>query len=164
MGGTNKPLNDQTLEAIEASFRYAKANNVVCMPRIAYDKDGVAGKEPDDIKTIIGHIEQVSEIINRYVGTVCTVECGVIGPYGEMWGSKYVAKENANQILDAWLSNLDESITLLVRNPSYILNYLGTNAEGISSSCCRWAKIARHTGWGSTMTAIWAPIPTGAPL
>lgn len=130
VGGTNKPLNDQTLEAIEASFRYAKANNVVCMPRIAYDKDGVAGKEPDDIKTIIGHIEQVSEIINRYVGTVCTVECGVIGPYGEMWGSKYVAKENANQILDAWLSNLDESITLLVRNPSYILNYLGTNAEG----------------------------------
>ena len=134
VGGVDKPINDQTLEAIEAAFKNAQINGVVCIPRFAYDKDGIAGKEPADIKTILGHIKQISKILNKYTGTVIAIECGIIGPYGEMWGSKYVPKEQANQILDAWLSNLDSSINVLVRNPSYILNYLNTNAVKFKES------------------------------
>jgi len=127
VGGTNTDINAQTLEAIEAAFINAQKNGAQCVPRFAYDSNGVIGCEPDDIRWMIRHIEQISAIINKYAGTVISVEASMIGPWGEMHSSKYDArnKDFSNQILDAWLKNLDESITLQVRTPSLILNYLG---------------------------------------
>ncbi|MCI8590215.1 MAG: DUF4832 domain-containing protein [Clostridiales bacterium] len=124
VGGENKPLNDQTLDFIDETFAAAKANGVVCIPRFAYDEEGIIGRDPDDIKWMVKHIEQISKVLNRYKGTVISVECGMVGAFGEMWGSKHAEQEPMNIIIGAWLDNLDESIMLQVRAPSYLIRYI----------------------------------------
>ena len=128
VGGENIPIDAQTLGAIEAAFEGAKQNGVLCIPRFAYDYEGFVGSEPDELMWIIYHIEQISRVINKYKGTVIAVECGMIGPYGEMWGNKYLATgsetSSQNAIVGAWLDNLDPSINVLTRKAEFILKYL----------------------------------------
>ena len=131
VGGVNLELNDQTLAAIEKTFQTARQKGVMCIPRFAYAWDDHVGTEPDDIEWIITHIKQLSEILNEYKDVVIAIEGGIIGPWGEMHSSKYTEKALANQIVDAWLTNLDESITVLLRNPTLVLNYAGRMGNGL---------------------------------
>ncbi|MCI8331340.1 MAG: DUF4832 domain-containing protein [Clostridiales bacterium] len=124
VGGENKLINEQTLDFIDKTFATAKENGVICIPRFGYDEEGIVGRDPDDIKWVVKHIEQISKVINRYKGTVISVECGMIGAFGEMWGSKHETQEGMNTIIGAWLDNLDESIMVQVRAPSYLIRYV----------------------------------------
>lgn len=127
VGGENMLINDQTLEAIDATFKAAQEAGVVCIPRFAYDEEGIVGREPDDIQWVLKHIKQISKILNKYKGTVISIECGIIGAFGEMWGSKYENKDDMNTIIGAWLDHLDESIMVQVRSPKYMIQYLASN-------------------------------------
>ncbi len=124
VGGENIDIDDQTLEALDASLAAAERCGAKLILRFAYDKDGHVGCEPDSSEWIVRHIEQLSEVINRHAGTVISIECGMIGPYGEMWASRYVPLREANVILGAWMDHLDPGITLQTRTVNYIVNYL----------------------------------------
>ena len=123
VGGEDKEINEQTLQAIRTTFETARKMGVQCIPRFAYEQDGYVGAEPAGIDTILLHIEQLSEILNEYKDIVIAIEGGMIGPWGEMHSSMYAEKEYANAIIGAWIDNLDPSIAVLLRNPTMVVNY-----------------------------------------
>jgi len=125
VGGVDEELNEQTLEAIRNTFETARKLGVQCIPRFAYAWDDHVGTEPAELEMIITHIEQISEILNDYTDIVIAIEGGMIGPWGEMHSSKYAEKEYANAIIGAWVENLDESIMVLLRNPTMVVNFAG---------------------------------------
>ncbi len=125
VGGVDEELNEQTLEAIRETFETARKLGVQCIPRFAYAWDDHVGAEPAELEMIITHIEQISEILNDYTDIVIAIEGGMIGPWGEMHSSKYAEKNYANAIIGAWVENLDESICVLLRNPTMVVNFAG---------------------------------------
>lgn len=125
VGGVNKDIDEDTLASIEKTCELAEAQGVKLIFRFAYDDKGYIGTEPDDVSWIVRHIEQIAPILSEYAGTVISVECGMIGPWGEMHSSQYVNRKYADQIIEAWLTGLDESITVQCRNASYIVYYCG---------------------------------------
>ncbi len=124
VGGEDVELNAQTLSAIRNTFETARKLGVQCIPRFSYAWDDYVGTEPSDINMIVRHIEQLSEILNEYKDIVIGIEGGMIGPWGEMHSSAYAKKESANIIIGAWIENLDESIPVLLRNPTMVVNYV----------------------------------------
>ncbi|MBQ8696662.1 MAG: DUF4832 domain-containing protein [Clostridia bacterium] len=134
LGFENKLIDDETLGELDAYFAAAEAKGVLVIPRFAYTWSDTVGCEPDDVNWIITHIEQISEVLNKYPKTVIAVEAGIIGPWGEMHSSKYQSTENMNIIIGAWVDNLDTDITILCRTAKFIINYIysgntGTQAE-----------------------------------
>ena len=134
VGGVNKDIDEDTLASVEATCRLAEEQGVKLIFRFAYDSDGYVGCEPDDVKWIVRHVEQLAPILSEYAGTVISVECGMIGPWGEMHSSQYVDRKYADQIIGAWLEGLDESISLQCRNMSYIVYYCGMMAAKFMKS------------------------------
>ena len=134
VGGSNVPINEQTLEAIGQTFKTAREKGVLCIPRFAYARDAYVGTEPDDVNWIIRHIQQLSAVVNEYKDIIIAIEAGMIGPWGEMHGSKYIAPEYSNKIIGAMLENYDSSIPILCRNPGLIINYAGSRGAGILES------------------------------
>lgn len=135
VGGVNKDITPEALATIESAFAAAKQMGVALVPRFGYSTSyaedgrgwGVVGTEPDDIKWIERHIEQVCEIINRYKSTVFAVEAGIIGPWGEMHSSMYCTDEGMRDVMNAWFKHLDPEVALTVRQLRYV-----TNAQGIT--------------------------------
>lgn len=130
-GTEDKPLSEEVLKQIEACFAAAERQGIQMIPRFAYTKTDAVGCEPDSIEMIETHIAQIAEVINKYKDTVISVECGIIGPWGEMHSSKYQhgGSESANRIISAYLENMDPTVTLQVRTASYITQYLGETLD-----------------------------------
>lgn len=107
--------------------------------RFAYDKgyDGNEYKEPESFEVILGHVSQISAIYKNYPDVITGIECGMIGPWGEMHTSNYAVsvKENNKwkpdyylvQVMHKYLEGLDGvEIPFLVRQPKFIYAYLNT--------------------------------------
>lgn len=124
VGGKNIPINDQTLDAIRYTFDAARRKGCQIIPRFAYAFDNYAGCEPDDMEWILTHIRQLSAVVNEFADCVIGLECGMLGPWGEMHSSRYFAPVYANRMLSAWLENLEPSICVLCRTPLYITNFI----------------------------------------
>ncbi|MBR1608199.1 MAG: DUF4832 domain-containing protein, partial [Kiritimatiellae bacterium] len=130
VGDADIPLNDQTLDAWRQSLQWAREDGAALMMRFAYDEAGVRGCEPADFDMVLHHIAQISEVLNDYPDVVMAIECGIVGPFGEMWGSTYDDKVYAPQIIRAWLDDLDPRIKVLVRSPKYLVRLFKTEVLG----------------------------------
>ena len=123
VGGVNKDINEQTLASIERMCQLAREQGVKLIPRFAYENDGYVGAEPDDFDWVLRHVEQIAPILSEYADVVIAVDCGMIGPWGEMHSSNYTSRTYTNPLIAKWLELLDEDIMLLVRNMNFILYY-----------------------------------------
>jgi len=124
VGGKNIPINDQTLDAIRATFAAGRQQGCPQIPRFSYACDIYAGCEPDDIEWILYHIRQLAAVVNEFANCIPALECGMFGPWGEMHSSKYTSPGFSSRILGAWLEHLDPAIPLLCRMPIYIVHFL----------------------------------------
>ncbi len=129
--GVDKELDETALQILENCFSTAEANGIQVIPRFAYTWSDAVGCEPDSVEMIETHIAQIAEVINKYKDTVISVECGIIGPWGEMHSSKHQggSSESARRIIGAYLNNMDPTVTLQVRAAGYITEYLGRNTD-----------------------------------
>ena len=124
VGGADIAISDEVLTSIGNTLENARANNTAVIIRFAYTRDQNTGYEPADFSAIEGHIAQLVPILNQYKDVVLSVEAGMIGPWGEMHSSKYTADSNGDdkvstyvvRVLQAWLGQLDESISVQCRN------------------------------------------------
>ncbi|MBQ8696565.1 MAG: DUF4832 domain-containing protein [Clostridia bacterium] len=130
-GYEDKPISEEALAQLDACFAAAEKQGIQMIPRFAYTWSDCIGCEPATIEMIELHIKQISEVINKYKDTVISVECGIIGPWGEMHSSKYQhgGSESANRIIGAYLNNLDPTVTVQVRTAGYITQYLGRTLD-----------------------------------
>ena len=124
VGAADIPINAQTLDAWRQTFSNARSNGALVSPRFAYDQSGITGCEPSDFSVILTHIRQIAGVLNEFADIVPSIECGIIGPFGEMHSSMYDDTVYAPQIIRAWLHELDPRIKVQVRSPKYLFRLL----------------------------------------
>ena len=131
---STEALND--VREILSAFRGSGKTAIV---RFAYDPDikGNKNKEPSNFNVILNHVKQIAEVYSEYADVLTAIECGMIGPWGEMHSSFYavsVEKEGRwhpdyylVQVMHEYLEGLKSvQIPFLVRQPKFIYAYLFT--------------------------------------
>lgn len=135
VGGADIPIDDQTLAAWRATLANVRANGALVTPRFAYDYDGVSGCEPA-FEMVLAHIRQIAAVLNDYADVVPSIECGIIGQFGEMHSSKYddaSHPEYDTTIVRTWLDELDPRIKVQVRSPKYLFRLFRREVLGAMS-------------------------------
>ncbi|MBQ8696729.1 MAG: DUF4832 domain-containing protein [Clostridia bacterium] len=128
-GGVDKALDEAALKTLENCFATAEAYGIQVIPRFAYTWSDAVGCEPAEFELIETHIAQIAEVINKYKDTVISVECGILGPWGEMHSSPYNSREYERRVMAAYLDNMDPTVTLQVRAAGFIVEYHGRNTD-----------------------------------
>lgn len=137
VGGENIAITDEALATIRGIFETARERGVVLAPRFGYAPSfseggkgyGIVGAEPDDLRWVLKHIEQLCELINEYEDVIVAVECGMLGPWGEMHTTPYTKEqEDVQAFMNCWFDNLDGDISLLIRNTAIISTYYKTTS------------------------------------
>ena len=123
----DKPVTDEALKGLDALLFCLKENDKNAIVRFAYDPgySGSADKEPA-LDVMLGHVESVCSVLNRYVNTVTAIETGLIGPWGEMHTSVVANPEHITPLINAFLTAASE-IPVLVRTPEMIYNYINAS-------------------------------------
>lgn len=87
--------------------------------RFLYDWDGLAAQtEPDSIDTIMQHMRDTADIVNRHSGSIYTMQGLFTGNCGEMTGSRYMSSDNIQTLARCLASSTLPSIKLAVRTPA----------------------------------------------
>ncbi len=134
-GGSDIDLTSDALKALKTTLQNIKNLNMSCIIRFSYNMKGtiVGGKylecEPS-IELIKKHIKQICPILNEYKDSLLTIESGMLGPWGEQHSTKMAEdKTSIVTVMDTFLENLDNSLTINVRYPGAFIHY--ANAHGL---------------------------------
>ncbi len=127
----DKPVTDEALKGLDALLFCLKENDKNAIVRFAYDPgySGSADKEPA-LDVMLGHVESVCSVLNRYVNTVTAIETGLIGPWGEMHTSAAANPAHITPLINAFLTAASE-IPVLVRTPEMIYNYINVSEDKV---------------------------------
>ncbi len=129
-GDKDYDITDSAKEALDYYFTHAKINNCNLIIRFAYDKfEGNSNMEPS-ISMIKSHIKALSTVINDYSDVIIAIECGLIGPWGEMHTSNIANQETYNELLNEWLNDVNV-LPILARRPSFIYKYYGYTIDNL---------------------------------
>ena len=130
-GQVDAPLSEQLLNAIDDALRIADEAGACVIIRFCYDKghDGfdnwnTGDKEPE-MNTMLEHIRQFTPILKKYKHCITSIECGMVGPWGEMHTSALDNPQDLKTILDEFLACIDNDMILTVRRPEHIYQYYG---------------------------------------
>ena len=129
IGGEDMPLTDDALAAISNTLANARAAGAMMVVRFGYTSGSETGAEPSDFAVLLGHIAQVGPILGAFPDVVHAVECGMIGPWGEMHSNNYREPHHIRAITDAWMETLHRQTALLVRYPKWILDYANQDVD-----------------------------------
>ena len=123
-------ITKDALDTLDNYFSNAKLNKCSLIIRFAYDKfAGKSNMEPS-LEIIKEHIISLSSVINNYKDTIIAVECGLIGPWGEMHTSTLANQDTYNELIDSWLYSV-QSLPILLRRPKFIYSYLGYSIDNL---------------------------------
>lgn len=125
-GKKDLELTTNMLNALDAMFKQIDETGAFVIIRFAYDNNysGNIDMEPNTTM-ILKHIEQFTPLINKYKRCITAVECGLVGPWGEMHSSAIANQTTYNKIFDKFLACLDKDVKFLVRRPEFIYKYYG---------------------------------------
>ena len=129
IGGVDAPLTSDALAAISNTLVNARSSGAILIVRFGYTSGSECGTEPSDFGMILTHIRQVGAILGAFPDVVLAVECGMIGPWGEMHSNNYREPHHIRAITDTWLETLARETSLLVRYPKWILDYADKDAD-----------------------------------
>ena len=129
VGGKDLPLTGNALAAVSNTLVNARANGAIMIVRFGYTSGSEEGAEPSDFDTLIGHVRQLGPILAAFPEVVLAVECGMVGPWGEMHSSNYREPNHIRALTDAWLGTLAPDTALLVRYPMWILEYADKDVD-----------------------------------
>lgn len=87
--------------------------------RFLYDWDGLAAAtEPDSLKLILTHMDQISKHVNRYCDSVYIMQGIFIGNWGEMHHSKFNDAKSVKTLIQHLNKVIAPSVYLSVRTPA----------------------------------------------
>ncbi len=87
--------------------------------RFVYDWDGRnLQSEPGSLDVILGHIEQVSDLLKKYEDRIFLVQGLFVGNYGEMNNSKYLSTEDMQALAGKLFAAVGENTFMAVRTPA----------------------------------------------
>jgi len=104
------PVND-----IKAVLQTVKDSGKTAIVRFAYDPDFDGDGqnrdvEPADFKAILFHIEDICHAVKDYSKVITALQCGMIGPWGEMNFTTY-ANNMSNEDFETLSSNFSLGLT-----------------------------------------------------
>ena len=106
--------------------------------RFVYDWDGKGEEnEPEELHTILTHMEQTLPIVNDYKDCVYLLQGIFVGSYGEMHGTKFMGREDMLTLISTLDNLADPAIYLSVRTPAQLRTILaaqGSSAPSTSST------------------------------
>ena len=123
MGGKDIEIPKKALDSLDNYLaKYAKAD-VSVIVRFAYDAfDNKKDVEPS-MSLILKHIEALGPVVSKY-NNVEAIECGLIGPWGEMHSSVLDTQDTYNQLFPKWLASTSR-VPILSRKPRYAYRFMG---------------------------------------
>ena len=130
VGGADLPLTRDALASVSNTLANARANGAFLIVRFGYTSESDNGSEPGDFSMLIRHVSQLGPVLAAFPDVVLAVECGMVGPWGEMHSSNYREPSHIRALTDAWLSTLSPQTPLLVRYPKWILDYADVDTLG----------------------------------
>lgn len=124
---TNKALSD--LDTLFNNINNASSTVIL---RFAYDKfEGVSNLEPK-IEIIEKHIKSLCPLFDKYTSCITAIECGLIGPWGEMHTSTLANQDTYNRLIDTYLNNTND-ILILLRRPKFVYQYYGYSLDNLDT-------------------------------
>lgn len=145
-------LTETDVHNIETILDCIKANGYKAIVRAVYDKDGVQDCEPE-MEVIYEHIEKLCTLFNKKTDAISVVQCGIIGPWGEMHSSRYLPISNneldptyLKLIVNKYTELLDRKLQFAVRRPSFYRAVFDTNDPIVSTNA--------YNGENNTRVAI----------
>lgn len=143
-GGQNVQLTPGAVKDINEVLNTVRSKGKNAVIRFSYDPDFNSEKvnghivdvEPYDINLIMRHVEQICSIVSDYEDVITAVECGMLGPQGEMHSTSMAGNMDfILKVMDGFLTGLQKTaIPFLVRQPSFIYEYFKVNKIAISNS------------------------------
>ena len=116
----NTDISEHALSQLEQIFKDWSNTDTQILLRFLYDLDGIAkATEPDSLSTILTHIDQVSEIVNRHSDSIYLMQGIFIGNWGEMHGSEFMDDTSVHTLINHLDESIDSSIYLSVRTPAH---------------------------------------------
>lgn len=111
-------ISEQGLQNIDALFEACKPMGKRLIVRFLYDCDGNnMEKEPEELSIILGHMQQVGEILQKHSEQIFTLQGLFIGNWGEMHGTRYADKNSLYRLAEQLAAVTDEKTYLSVRTP-----------------------------------------------
>ena len=112
-------ISEAGLQNIEVLFQVLGHFEKQMIVRFVYDLEGENEKyEPDTVDVILGHMEQLEDVLRKYSGKIYVLQGLFIGNWGEMNGSRYDTEENWRVLAKKLAQVTDESTYLGVRTPA----------------------------------------------
>ena len=113
------PISNSALAQLDDILKAWSQSDAQILLRFLYDWDGIAkAKEPESLSTILTHMDQVAEIVNRYESSVYLMQGCFIGNWGEMHGSYFADAQSIQTLITHLHQVIAPSIYLSVRTPA----------------------------------------------
>ena len=116
---TEDPIRgyDPALAQLDGILKVWSKSQIIL--RFLYDWDGAAkAAEPESLSIILTHMDQVSEVINRYAPSVYLIQGIFIGNWGEMHDSHFMDAQSFQTLITHLHEVIAPSIYLSVRTPA----------------------------------------------
>ena len=92
----SKDLDAEALSNIRKIFELMKAQGYKAILRFAYNHAGLnTSRWPNPKQWILRHIEQLTPLLNEYIGQIVTMQVGFIGAWGEWHTSPLMNDQSA---------------------------------------------------------------------
>lgn len=125
-------LSDVTLNSLDSFLSSLEKQGARIIIRFAYDDfEGIKDREPS-VDMIQEHISSLGPILEKHHNLIEAVECGLIGPWGEMHTSKLAKQETYNKLIPCWLK-ATKNLNILLRRPEFIYKYMGYTLDNLDS-------------------------------
>ncbi len=133
-GQADIELTQKMLDGLANEFQRMEDASTLAIIRFAYDPyfNGAKDMEPS-LDMIVKHIKALEPLFRKYESTISAIECGLIGPWGEMHSSAIAKQETYNILIDTYLACTSPKTKILLRRPAFIYSYYGYTLQTLDS-------------------------------
>lgn len=122
----DKEFSNKMIENLANEFNKIYNASATAIIRFAYDPGYNGSKNMEtSIEMMKKHISQLKNLFNDYNSIITAIECGMVGPWGEMHSSSIAKQETYNELIKTFLENTPNNIPILVRRPQFLYSYYG---------------------------------------
>lgn len=113
------PISQEGLTNIEDLFDNLDKMGKQYMIRFLYDWEGYGYKEPEDLNTVLTHMQQLEPILKKYKDIVFLYQGVFVGSFAEMHTSKHLSTDSVVQLINQLAEVTHDLNYLSVRTPVY---------------------------------------------
>lgn len=114
-----RALDPAALERIRSILLFFAEEKRDVILRPVYDREGFGmEREPETFDLVLTHLSQIGELLQEGEHSVCIFQGLLIGSWGELHHSRYLAETQLRQLYERIRPYLGETIYLAVRTPA----------------------------------------------